>query len=118
MHSKDYWNLQFGCWVNMSRCSLVRNGSLLRPMVRISVLYKNECASCRLSYIGSTAVQMSVRIAQHKGESFRTKLPLTKPSKSSIRDHCKSANHGFKIENFSILDSTFYSQDLRILEFL
>ena len=43
---------------------------------------------------------------------------LTKPTKSSIRDHCNTTNHGLKIYNFSILDSTFYSQDLRILKSL
>ena len=87
-------------------------------MVRSSVVYKYAFDSCQLSYIGSTAVQMCVRTAQHKGESFRTKLTLTKPSKSSIRDYCNATNHGFKIDNFSILDSTFYSEDLNILESL
>ena len=42
---------------------------------------------CQLSYIGSTAVQMFVRTAQHKGESFRTKLPLTKTSIFRIYYH-------------------------------
>jgi hypothetical protein len=85
-------------------------------MMRASVVYKYTCDSCQLSYIGSTALQMFIRSAQHMGVSYRTNLNLSKPQKSSIRDHCNNSKHNFNSDNFSILSSTFYPTDLRILE--
>jgi hypothetical protein len=85
------------------------------PM-RSSVVYKYTCDCCQQSYIGSTILQMFIRCSRHKGVSFRTDRPLTKPEKSSIREHSHSNDHPLKLENFTILDTCRNSHSLRILE--
>ena len=84
--------------------------------MRSSVVYKYTCDCCQQSYIGSTVLQMFIRCSRHKGVSFRTDRPLTKPEKSSIREHSLNAQHPLKLGNFSILDSSNNSHSLRILE--
>ena len=86
-------------------------------MMRSNIIYKYKC-DCDQSYIGSTAVQLFVRCAQHRGFSHRTDRPLGKPMNSSIRDHCDTNDHRFRKDNFSILGSSPNSFDLRILESL
>ena len=84
---------------------------------RSGVVYNYICDCCQQVYIGSTCVQMFVRGPQHQGHSYRTKLPLKVKQHSSIRDHCDSSHHPFKLSNFSIIDSSHGPQfDLRILE--
>jgi hypothetical protein len=61
-------------------------------------------------------LQMFMRTSKHKGVSFRTGLPITKPEKSSIREHSNSHDHPIKTSNFSILGSCQNAIDLRILE--
>ena len=85
-------------------------------MMRSGVVYEYKCDSCIQSYIGSTSVNMFIRIAQHRGVSYRTDRFLAKPTKSSIRDHCDGENHQFKLDNFTVRDSTHNTTDLRILE--
>ena len=88
-----------------------------KNMMRSNVIYVYTC-DCSQSYVGSTAVQLFVRCAQHRGVSYRTDLPLSKPVNSSIRDHCDSSHHPFNSKNFKILDSVSDHFDLRILESL
>ena len=90
-----------------------------RPDVfmRSNVIYTYKC-DCSQSYIGSTSVQLFVRVSQHRGVSFRTGQMLTRPNSSSIRDHCESHNHRFKSQNFSILDYHSNTYSLRQLESL
>ena len=85
------------------------------PAMRSNVIYQYKC-DCDQSYIGSTTVQLFIRCAQHRGFSHRTGRPLSRPSNSSIRDHCDESNHRFKTDKFSIIGSTHNSHDLRILE--
>ena len=107
------------CFYFRSTCTI---GQLFKKkdtpdqMLRTSVVYKYDCHCCQRCYIGSTSLQMFRRCAQHQGVSFRTGQHLTKPDKSSIRDHCMQHDHPFKLANFSIVDSTFDSQDIKILE--
>lgn len=53
---------------------------------------------------------------QHKGVFFKNGQQLTKPDESFIRDHCMQNYRSFKLANFTITDSTFDSQDIKILE--
>ena len=85
-------------------------------LVRSNTIYKYVCHCCQQCYIGSSQLQMFRRVAQHKGVSFRTNRPLTKPDFSSIREHCNDKDHIFKIDNFSILDSCYSKIDLKLLE--
>ena len=89
-----------------------------KNMMRSNIIYSYTCDCCSQSYVGSTAVQLFVRSAQHRGVSFRTGLPLSNPVKSSIRDHCFNLDHPFNSKNFKIIDSALAPFDLRILESL
>ena len=84
--------------------------------MRSHVIYEYICDCCMQSYIGSTAVQLFKRVPQHQGVSFRTGRPLNSMSHSSIRDHCNSLDHRFKIDNFKIIDTHSNPYDLRTLE--
>ena len=58
---------------------------------------------------------MRVRIAQHKGISFRTNLPMLTPNYSAIREHSIKEDHPIKEDDFSLLASC-QNFDLKILE--
>ena len=84
-------------------------------MMNSGVIYKYTC-DCSQSYIGSTAVNLYIRVCQHRGVSFRTGNQLSRPPNSSIRDHCNQCTHPVKKENFSIVDRHPEESSLRILE--
>ena len=52
-----------------------------------SVVYNYTCGGCNASYIGKTSQNLSIRISEHKGLSYRTGRMLAKPMNSSIRVH-------------------------------
>ena len=83
--------------------------------MRYNVVYQYTC-SCDQRYIGSTAVNLYVRIAQHMGVSPRTGIPSRSPVSSAIRDHYMKCKSDFDAENFKILDSASDATQLRILE--
>ena len=56
-------------------------------------------------YIGETSRHLSTRIAEHRGLSSRTGMPVSKPLNSSIRDHAMSSNHDISSSNFSVIFS-------------
>ena len=80
-------------------------------------MYKYSC-DCSQSYIGSTAVNLYIRISQHMVLSYRTGNALTKPPKSSIRDHTSKCSNRINPENFTIIDRVPEESSLRILESL
>ena len=82
-----------------------------------NIIYKYNCNCCQQSYIGSSLLQMFVRVYKHKDTSFRTNILLAKPELSAIRSHCYIHDHPFKSTNFSVIDKCNTS-DLRILESL
>ena len=101
--------------------SYFRIKELTSEGLRAGVVYLYKCDRCNSSYIGSTAVQLTMRLCQHAGLSHRTFQPLNSKSHSAIRDHCDHS-HGqcvFKKSNFKIIDSqSGPASDLRILESL
>ena len=84
--------------------------------LRSSLVYQYKCGSCNASYIGKTLRNLSLRIDEHKGISFRTKRPLSSPMQSAIREHSINHDHPIMNENFQILDTSNSSNDLSILE--
>jgi hypothetical protein len=52
-----------------------------------SLVYKYNCGCCNASYVGQTTRHLLVRIAEHKGISFRTNMKITNPGQSMIREH-------------------------------
>jgi hypothetical protein len=82
-----------------------------------SIIYKYTCDACNSIYIGKTIRNLSIRIYEHKGISFRTKTLLQNPMNSNIRSHSFRCDHLIKNDNFKILDYT-HEKDLCTLESL
>ena len=88
-------------------------------MSRSSVVYKYVCSQCEAEYVGVTSRALHMRVAKHRGRSFRTNNILANPSHSSIRAHCEgTCNTRVSSSGFSILDSAPDFVSLRILESL
>ena len=88
-------------------------------MSRSSVIYKYVCSQCEAEYVGVTSRALHMRVAEHRGRSFRTNNILANPSHSSIRAHCEgTCNTPVSSSGFSILDSAPDFVSLRILESL
>ena len=68
--------------------------------------------------MGSTTRLLASRVAEHSGRSFRTNKILAHPSHSNIREHARTCGTPIIIDNFTILDSSSNTNDLRILESL
>ena len=68
-----------------------------------SVVYEYKCSRCNATYIGQTKRQLTVRIAEHQGKSYRTGLPISKPSFSAIRNCCEASGHKINKNDFSVL---------------
>ena len=81
-----------------------------------SVIYKYRCSLCESEYIGSTRRTLGMRLAEHKGLSFRTNLKLTSPPHSSIRDHLQNCESSISENNFKILSPMKNYPDILILE--
>ena len=83
-----------------------------------SCIYEFRCAQCASgTYIGSTIRSLHMRIAEHRGRSFRTGKEV-QSSKSSIRDHAQACSNSITIDNFRILGQEKFETHLRILESL
>ena len=83
-----------------------------------NVVYCFRCHDCMSCYYGSTGRNLKIRIAEHKGISYRTGTPITTPSFSRIREHATACNHSINEEDFSIKYRAKTTSDLRIAESL
>ena len=83
-----------------------------------SVVYNYTCGGCNASYIGNTTRNLSMRISEHRGLSYRTGRILKTPMISSIREHSLEHDHIIDKVNFKVLDSSSHDNDLLILESL
>ena len=83
------------------------------------VVYKFECPSCQLAYIGSTKKTLHSRYFEHRGFSCRTNRALAKPIFSSIRDHCMDdCKCVFNINDFNIIYKGCAELEIRCAESL
>jgi hypothetical protein len=82
-----------------------------------SVIYKYTCDACEDIYIGKTIRNLSIRIDEHRGLSFRTKSVLFNPMNSNIRNHSFNCDCPIRNNNFQILDYS-HERDLCALESL
>ena len=84
-----------------------------------SVVYKYNCAQCVSgTYVGSTTRATHMRIAEHRGRSYRTGKPLQHPPKSAIREHALKCCKTISASDFSIIAQEKNEMHLRILESL
>lgn len=103
---------------NLTIGSLLKHADHLPFALKCGVVYLYKCSRCNSRYVGSTSRPLLHRIFEHKGRSFRTGNVISRPSASSIRDHCLSQDHPLTNKDFSILASTPDRLDLIILESL
>ena len=82
------------------------------------VVYEYCCPVCKDRYIGSTTRNLKIRIAEHKGISYRSNMQLSNPNVSMIREHSRDRDHLIKEDNFNILFRANNASDLRIAETL
>ena len=82
----------------------------------LSVVYNYTCGCCNAHYIGKTSRNLSICISEHKGLSYQTGRMLAKLMNSSIRVHSHEHDHVINKENFQVLDSSTFDNDLLILE--
>ena len=82
-----------------------------------SVVYDYKCMLCDKHYIGSTARQLSCRIAEHRGVSVRTGQPMSNQPNSAIFQHESDTGHRVQKSNFKII-AHFNKTSLRTLEAL
>jgi hypothetical protein len=85
---------------------------------RSSLVYSYRCAQCASQYVGMTARTLRTRVSEHAGRSFRTGNLLAHPPHSSVREHAEQCSSRVTMDDFSILSSTNFNTDLRILESL
>ena len=89
--------------------------------MRSGVVYSFTCPGCTsgtCTYIGCTDRMLRVRVAEHRGRSYRTDAILKKKEDSAIRNHCNSCKCDFNIKNFTILGNYGDSYSLHIAESL
>ena len=104
---------------NKSIGSIFKHKERLPSYLCSSIVYSfSSLDSEEVQYIGSTTRQLQCRIDEHKGISVRTKMPLSKPLFSAIRDHCHNRNIRILDKQFKIINHSFNSTDIRILESL
>lgn len=77
-----------------------------------------NCPDCMSWYIGSTSCNLRIRIAEHRGVSYRTNAQITNPRLFKIREHALELNHGIREQDFNFLYRAHYFSDLRIAESL
>ena len=104
---------------NFTLGSLFRFKERLPTELLSSVVYKYSCARCASgTYVGSTIRATHMRIAEHRGRSYRTGELLQNPHKSSIRDHVLKCCKTVSTSDFSILAQEKNEVHLRIVESL
>ena len=92
----------------------------LPKSLRSCVIYKYSCPqeNCGSEYIGSTIRNLGTRANEHRGISVRTGRPLSKPSQSSIREHCVGCSGDVSLSDFTIVGqlNNCCDYELRLLE--
>ena len=83
--------------------------------VRSNVVYSYTCEQCFAQYYGETKRHIKTRIAEHRGLSARTGIPVLNPSHSNIRSHVLDTGHEINPKNFKIIHSNT-SANLRVSE--
>ena len=82
-----------------------------------SIVYLYSCAHCASgTYVGSTIRATHMRIAEHRGRSYRTGKLVANPQKSAIRDHALRCSKTISPSEFKIIGQEKNESYLRILE--
>ena len=96
-------NINFICTNSLSIQSFFKHKERLPDPACSSIIYKFQCLSCNVQYLGSSRNQFLVRVGEHRGVSVRSNLPFQAPPFSVIRQHSQPAGHPQRIKDFKIL---------------
>ena len=90
------------------------------PMtLQSSIIYKYSCALCASgTYVGLTTRALHMRIAEHRGRSFRSGNVSQNPVSSAIRDHSLKCSKQISNSEFSIIGHEKPGFSLEMLESL
>lgn len=98
------------------------------PEQQSNVVYQIPCAECEACYIGMTTNKLTTRISGHRhnmkqlqtlrlaGYTQEDREMINLKEKTALVAHAAIANHNFKLEESKIIDRTFDSSKLPILE--
>ena len=112
-----YINLEISLTNKFTIGSLFKYKDRLPFDLQSSVVYLYSCARCASgTYVGSTIRAIHMRIAEHRGRSFRTGKLMANPPKSSIRDHAFHCSKTISPSEFKIIGQEKNENYLRILE--
>lgn len=93
-----------------------------------NVVYKIDCADCEACYIGMTSTKLKQRISGHRSNLKKLKTLLDKGytnedaevswvrEKTALVNHAATMDHNFKLDETNIIDRTFKTNNLHILE--
>ncbi|BHF74006.1 hypothetical protein SprV_0401709000 [Sparganum proliferum] len=82
--------------------STIRN-LVMRPKTPLprgettNVIYRIQCSSCEMNYIGETGKRLQIRVGEHM-RAVRRMDPL-----SVVAEHCTNSGHTFALQNAEIL---------------
>ena len=82
------------------------------------VVYKFECGSCNVTYIGETKRHTKTRYCEHLGISPLTGKPVRCPKSSPVQDHLKSCDSRAHMDCFTIIARDNNDWQLKIKESL
>ena len=72
--------------------------------LRSDIVYQYKCPECPRTYVGESARHLYTRVAEHRGVSPRTGLPVSNP-KSNIYQHFLDTGHVVSPTAFEVLFS-------------
>ena len=73
--------------------------------MRSNIVYKNTCGICNSTYLGETTRHFKTRVAEHRGISSHTGLPLARANKSNVFSYFFKTGHDVLPNNFSVIES-------------
>ena len=86
--------------------SLFRYKDEIPTPVRSNIVYKYTCGICDSTYLGETTRHFKTRVAEHRGISSRTGMPLVSANRSNVFSHFLKTGHEVLPNYFSIVQST------------
>ena len=112
-----YINLEISLSNKFTIGSLFKYKDRLPFDLRPSIVYLYSCARCASgTYVGSTIRAIHMRIAEHRGRSYRTGKLVANPQKSAIRDYALRFSKTISPSKFKIISLEKNESYLRILE--
>lgn len=93
-----------------------------------NVVYKIDCADCEACYIGMTTMKLKQRISGHRSNMKKLKTLREKgytnadaeicwvKEKTALVNHATTMDHDFKLDETKIIDRTYKTNNLHILE--